>query len=101
MKSGQFELLPVDKVELDTRNPRISRFLDIHEGDKTEAQITLALNVTGTNTQAGMRDATTPAKLRASIVANGGIRQPIIVNKTKDGRVVCIEGNTILWIYRS
>lgn len=100
MKSGEFELLPVDKVELDTRNPRIRRFLEFHEGEKTEALIALALNVTGASTEAGMRDATTPAKLKASIVANGGIRQPIIVNKTSDGRFVCIEGNTRLWIYR-
>ena len=100
MKSGNFEHLPIEEVKLDTRNPRIRRFLEIYEGDTSEDQIALALNVTGDSAEAGMRDATTPAKLRASIVANGGIRQPIIVNRAADGSLVCIEGNTRLWIYR-
>src|SRR5262245_16577344 len=42
-----------------------------------------------------------PEKLKNSILTNGGIMQPIIVNKLKDGRHTCIEGNTRLYIYRS
>lgn len=46
------------------------------------------------------KGATTPEKLRNSILANRGIMQPIIVNRQKDGRLVCIEGNTRLYINR-
>ena len=103
MQSGQYELLPVDQVELDTRNPRIRRFLEIYDENtkRTEEQIAFALNAAIDSGDEGLKDATTPTKLRESIVANGGIRQPIIVNRRKDGSIVCVEGNTRLWIYRS
>ena len=103
MQSGQYELLPVDQVELDTRNPRIRRFLEIYDENtkRTEEQIAFALNAAIDSGDEGLKDATTPTKLRESIVANGGIRQPIIVNRRKDGSIVCVEGNTRLWIYLS
>jgi hypothetical protein len=40
-------LLPVDQVELDRTNPRIRRFLEIHEGEPTYEQVALALDVSG------------------------------------------------------
>ena len=95
--------LSIHDIDLDTENPRIRRFLQIYESENvTDDQISLALDVAGEeSTEAGLKDATTPAKLRASIVANGGIRQPITVNRESNGKLVCIEGNTRLWIYRS
>lgn len=99
MVAGKFTLLPIDDVELDKTNPRIRRFLEIHQGEPTYDQIALALDVAG-----GAEDsqgATTPEKLKNSILSNGGIMQPIIVNKRQDGTLVCIEGNTRLYIYRS
>src|ERR1700689_3098685 len=91
MAAGKFALLPIDEVQLDRTNPRIRRFLEIHQGEPTYAQIALALDVAGGTDGEG---ATTPEKLRNSILTNGGIMQPIIVNKQTDGSLVCIEGNT-------
>lgn len=101
MSPSTLEKVPIHDIELDTRNPRIRRFLEMYDTETvTEHQISLALDVTGDLTEAGLKDATTPAKLKASIIANGGIRQPIIVNREPGGKLVCIEGNTRLWIYR-
>lgn len=100
MAAGRLQLLPVDQVELDQTNPRIRRFLEIYTGQPTYDQIALALDVAGSDDDA-KGGATTPEKLRNSIMTNGGITQPIVVNKTPDGRHVCIEGNTRLYIYRA
>lgn len=99
MSAGKLAMLPVADVELDRTNPRIRRFLEIYEGEPTYAQIALALDVAGGDGDAA--GATTPEKLRNSILTNGGIMQPIIVNRQADGRIVCIEGNTRLYIYRA
>lgn len=99
MTAGKLTFLPIDSVELDRTNPRIRRFLEIHQGEPTYEQIALALDVAGGGDD--VKGATTPEKLRNSILTNGGIMQPIIVNKEKDGRLVCVEGNTRLYIYRS
>ena len=101
MQPAKLEQVPIHDIHLDTRNPRIRRFLEMYTGDVTDDQISLALGVTGDMIEAGLKDATTPAKLRASIIASGGIRQPIIVNREPGGNLVCIEGNTRLWIYRN
>lgn len=100
MGAGKFDLLPIDAVELDRTNPRIRRFLEIHQGEPTYDQIALALDI-ASNDSGESQGATTPEKLRNSILANGGIMQPIIVDKRPDGRLICIEGNTRLYIYRS
>jgi hypothetical protein len=91
--------LAVHEVELDRNNPRIRRFLEAYEGDLTDDRIALALDVAG-DFDGEAKGATTPEKLRNSILAYGGIMQPIIVNRKADGKLVCIEGNTRLYIYR-
>lgn len=96
---GRQEYLPVGDVELDRGNPRIRRFLEDYEGELTDDRIALALDVAADTGEHG-GGATSPEKLRNSILANGRIMQPIIVNRLTDGRLVCIEGNTRLWIYR-
>lgn len=96
---GKHEKLPVWQVELDRENPRIRRFLEDYEGELTDDRIALALDVAADTGEDGT-GATSPEKLRNSILANKGIMQPIIVNRLPDGRLVCIEGNTRLWIYR-
>jgi hypothetical protein len=78
---------------------RLHRNPQIHQGEPTYEQVALALDVAGGGEDA--QGATTPEKLRNSILTNGGIMQPIIVNKQAGGRLVCIEGNTRLYIYRS
>jgi hypothetical protein len=97
--AGKQENLSVDEVELDRDNPRIRRFLESYEGELTDERIALALDVAADTGEDGS-GVTSPEKLRNSILANGGIMQPIIVNRRADGRLVCIEGNTRLWIYR-
>ncbi|WP_128957201.1 hypothetical protein [Bradyrhizobium zhanjiangense] len=92
-------LLPVEGVELDRTNPRIRRFLENYQGEPTYEQIALALDVAGAGDDS--QGATTPEKLKNSILTNGGIMQPIIVHKRSDGTLVCVEGNTRLYIYRS
>lgn len=99
MPSGRLMLLPVLKVELDQTNPRIRRFLENYSGTPTYDQIALALDVAGSGDDG--QGATTPEKLKNSILTNRGIMQPIIVNKQADDRMVCIEGNTRLYIYRT
>jgi hypothetical protein len=101
MGAGKLMLLPVDSVELDRTNPRIRRFLEFQQGEPTYDQIALALDVAGADSTDAQGGATTPDKLKNSILTNGGIMQPIIVNKLSDGRLICVEGNTRLYIYRS
>ena len=101
MSAGKQMLLPVDDVELDRTNPRIRRFLENYQGEPTYEQIALALDVAGGDSSDSQSGATTPEKLKNSILTYGGIMQPIVVNKLPDGRLICIEGNTRLYIYRS
>ena len=100
MTAGRLTLLPVADVELDKTNPRIRRFLEFHVGEPTYDQIALALDVAGA-TNEDAQGSTTPEKLKRSILSNGGIMQPIVVNREPNGRHICIEGNTRLYIYRS
>lgn len=91
-----FENVPVAEIELDRDNPRIRRFLEMYPSPTPE-QIYLALGAGG---EAGGEGGTSFDKLKNSILSSRGIVQPIIVNR-KDGRLVCIEGNTRVAIYRS
>lgn len=91
--------LAVNEVELDRDNPRIRRFLEGYEGPLTDDRIALALDVAA-DTGEDSAGVTSPEKLRTSIIASGGIMQPIIVNRQPDGKLVCVEGNTRLYIYR-
>src|SRR5581483_1915703 len=91
-----FENLPVLQVELDRDNPRIRKFLEMYP-DPTPEQIYLALGAGGETAGEG---STSFDKLKNSILSSQGIVQPIIVNRV-DGRLVCVEGNTRVAIYRS
>ncbi|MCI7605227.1 MAG: ParB N-terminal domain-containing protein [Spirochaetales bacterium] len=93
----RYDILPVDKVELDIENPRIKHFLSIYSGKQlTSENLALAL--------AGGADDDNGSKynaLKESIRKNGGIFTPIIVNHiTIDDRYVVIEGNTRLKFYQ-
>ena len=83
MPTGKLTLLPIDSVELDRTNARIRRFLDNYQGEPTYDQIALALDVAGSGDDS--QGATPPEKLKNSILTNGGVMQPIIVHKRKDG----------------
>lgn len=99
MSVGRFEMLDTLSVEPDRSNPRIRHLLEIYKGNVDYHQIALALDVTSQSDPTG--NVTTADKLRNSILANRGIMQPIIVNEVAQGKYVCVEGNTRLYIYRS
>jgi hypothetical protein len=92
-----FKLLPIDSIELDLKNPRIAKWLEIYEGVPNAEQIELALRSGG-----GQDDVGGPSyqSLKQAIQTNKGIIHPIIVNREVNGKLVVIEGNTRVHIYR-
>jgi hypothetical protein len=90
-----FENLPVADIELDRSNPRIRRFMEMYP-DPSPEQVYLALGAGGDGTGEG----SSFDQLKNSIFSSGGIVQPIIVNR-QNGRLICVEGNTRVAIYRS
>ncbi len=89
-------MLRIDDVQLDMKNPRIARILEMY-GEVTAENVSLALGVG--DTSEGENYATFYS-LKESIRVNGGIIHPIIVNRETDGTLTVIEGNTRLQIYR-
>ncbi len=94
---GKYKTLAVDALTLDTKNPRIAKWIEIYGGEITAEQMSLALGATSSETEEG---GTTFVSLRESIKTNKGIIHPIIVNKQSEGKHVVIEGNTRTLIYR-
>ena len=97
--AGTHETIPVDDIELDRSNPRIRKFLEMYGDDPTPDQIFLALGA-GDDEEGDRHDGPTFQKLKQSIVTNGGIIQPVILNRRGDGTLICIEGNTRVALYR-
>lgn len=87
--------IPIDNIELDLENPRIKQWLEMYGDEITSEGIALALTASG-----GGASTSTYASLKESIRVNKGIINPIIVNKDKNGKLVVIEGNTRLQIYK-
>ncbi len=95
MNAPKYVTLDINKIKLDSQNPRIKQFLENYVGEPTSEQIALALSDSGTG------DATTSYRtLRESIRVSKGIIHPIVVNHTADGTMIVIEGNTRLQIYK-
>ena len=88
--------LPINQVELDLDNPRIKQWLEIYGDEITSEAISLALSASSGSSSS----ASTYIALKESIRVNKGIINPIIVNRYPDGRMVVIEGNTRLQIYK-
>ena len=99
VSTGKSELVPVDQIELDRSNPRIRKFLEMYVSDPTPEQIFLALGA-GNDAETGDQDGPTFQKLKQSIITSGGIIQPVILNRSEDGTLVCIEGNTRVALYK-
>lgn len=97
--TGAHEMIRVDEIELDRSNPRIRKFLEMYGDDPTPEQIFLALGA-GNDDESDRSDAPTFQKLKQSIITNGGIIQPVILNRREDGTLVCIEGNTRVALYK-
>ena len=92
-----YERLPVKQLKLDTENPRIAQWIEMYGDKVTDDHLKLALERGGSDD-----GATGPSyrSLRESIRTNRGVIYPIIVNKTTNGELVVIEGNTRALIYR-
>ena len=95
--NGQFAMLPVEMLVLDTSNPRVARYIEMYGGTVTDEQMSLALGAA--NYEQG-ESTTTFQSLRSAIRTHGGLIHPILVNKETDNRLVVIEGNTRALIYR-
>ena len=97
--AGKHETIPVEEIELDHSNPRIRKFLEMYGDNPTPEQIFLALGA-GNDDETDRQDGPTFQKLKQSIITNGGIIQPVILNRRADGTLVCIEGNTRVALYK-
>ena len=88
--------LKIDDVEFDTDNPRIRMALEKYGDDINADRIYFALKTatpeTSSSTQAF-------EQLRGSIKAYGGLSQPIMVVE-KNGKKICVDGNTRLAIFK-
>jgi len=95
---AQYQNLSIYDLTLDLSNPRIRRFLEKYGSSPTAEQISLAL---GAGTPEDKSDSGPSFhSLKESIRTNGGIIQPIIVNRTENGEKLVIEGNTRVAIFR-
>lgn len=93
------EYLPVAKIILDQRNPRVAPALESIEGEPQQDFIELALGqFAPDDDEKGA--STTFSSLKASIRAYKGLINPIVVTPRDDGTYVVIEGNTRVSIYR-
>lgn len=99
IKTGDvnFQRLAINSVDLDLGNPRIARWIEMYGGKITAEQMSLALGAADSSTGDG---GTTFASLKESIRTHGRIIHPILVNREATGRLVVIEGNTRVLIYR-
>lgn len=98
IKGGVLELVSVTDIELDRTNPRIRKFLEMYPEQPTPDQIYLALGAAGDDES---ESSTSFEKLRNSILTNGGIIHPVILNRRVGGSLICIEGNTRVAIYQN
>lgn len=93
VQAGTHQIIAVDEIELDRSNPRIRKFLEMYGDNPSPEAIYLALGP-GSEEEPGSSSSTTFEKLKQSILTNGGIIQPVILNRRADGTLVCVEGNT-------
>ena len=93
---GVLQLIPITEIRLDRDNPRIRKFLEMYGEDPTPEQFYLALGAAGD--EEGDNSATFE-KLKNSIQTNGGIIQPVILNR-RNGEYLCVEGNTRVALYK-
>ncbi len=97
--AGEHRSVEIDSIELDRSNPRIRKFLEIYDGEPPPEAIFLALGA-GNDDDSGASTSTTFEKLKQSILTNGGIIQPVILNRRADGSLICVEGNTRVALYK-
>lgn len=98
ISSGTLESVPIATIELDRSNPRIRKFLEMYGDAPTPEQIFFALGAGGDDE--GGATSTTFEKLKNSILTNGGVIQPVILNRRPDSTLICVEGNTRVALYK-
>lgn len=99
MQQGKHQLVLVNEIILDKSNPRIALWLEMYVGEPTPEQIHQALGA-GVDDKEG-QGGTKFTTLKNSILTNGGVIQPVLINTLPDGRKICIEGNTRVCLYKS
>jgi len=99
--NATYQLLPVDQLQIDLRNPRIAKWMEMYKDDVSDEAIRLAIGV-GASAGPGQDSLSGPSYtvLREAIRTSGNLIHPIIVNKEPDGTLRVIEGNTRTLIYR-
>ena len=95
MRENRTEI-DITSVEFDDENPRIKGALEKYGDSITAERIHFALQ---NSSDEGARNSSGFHSLKMSIRANKGIAEPIKVIE-KDGRHICIDGNTRLAIYK-
>lgn len=95
----KIEHLPIGKLDLDVENPRIRKFLEQYGGSPNFDQMLLALGAGSSDLESG--STVTFQSLKESIRAQGGVINPIIVERKPDSRYRVVEGNTRVAIFRS
>lgn len=96
-KCPKYELLSVDDIQLDMRNPRIAKWVEMYGNNVPAEQIALALGAGGSQDGEG---GPSFSNLKQSIETYGGIIHPIIINRELGGKLVVIEGNTRVQLYK-
>jgi hypothetical protein len=81
----QVEQIPVGDIDLDYRNPRIAHAMEGMSGPIDQGWITLALGHAAPEDEE-RGTSTTYSSLKASIRANKGLINPIIVTQRENGR---------------
>lgn len=99
MSELSIQYLPVEKIILDQRNPRVAPALEPIEGEPPQDFIELALGQYAPDDE-DKGESTTYSSLKASIRAYKGLINPIVVTPKGDGTYIVIEGNTRVSIYR-
>ena len=93
----EFKSVNINEINFDLNNPRITRELSVWSGSTDEKMIMAKEILLGhTNESRGPG----ADELKKSIIASGGIIEPIILLKQTND-YLCIEGNTRLAIYKS
>lgn len=95
-----YEILPINQLELDLKNPRIAKWIEMYGDDVSDEGIRLALGAGMPSGEGEPVSGPSYSSLREAIRTNGGIIHPIIVNREPNGRLLVIEGNTRVVIYR-
>jgi len=91
---NSYQRIPTAEIDFDHENPRIRVALEKYGQNVSEQRIRFALQTAaeGTSKVSSYRS------LKDSIRAAGGISVPIVV-APRNGRLVCIDGNTRLTVY--